>query len=208
MIEKKNFGCLLPETVKVLRVFIEQAPFLSNYVLVGGSALALHLCHRKSEDLDFFTFSDSYDKQEIIDFLNNFKTNEIINETKDQIDLLCDGVKVTFFNAKWEFLKPPAIEQCNIASIESIAAMKMNVLFLRAKYRDYYDLYFIAKEEMALNKIFEHAKGIIDGLTYKLFCIALTYIDDIEDDSITHLDPKEIVSKEEIRAFFEKRLVL
>ena len=208
MIEKKNFECLRPDTVKVLQVFIERASFLSNYVLVGGSALALHLCHRKSEDLDFFTFSDSYNKQEIIGFLNNFKTYEIINETKDQVDLLCDGVKVTFFNAKWGFLKPPAVKQCNIASIEAIAAMKMNVLFLRAKFRDYYDLYFIAKEEMTLGKIFEHAKEIIVGLTYKLFCIALTYIDDIKDDSITHLEPKEIVSKEEIRAFFEKRLVL
>ncbi|MBD3839909.1 MAG: hypothetical protein IE878_05945 [Epsilonproteobacteria bacterium] len=25
--------------------------FLNDYVLVGGSALALYLCHRKSEDL-------------------------------------------------------------------------------------------------------------------------------------------------------------
>ena len=207
MIEKKNFECLLPETGKVLQLFIEQAPFLTNYVLVVGSALALHLCHRKSEDLYFFTYSDSYDMQEIINFLSNFKTSEIINETKDQIDILCDGVKVTFFNAKWNFLKPSISKQFNIASIESIAAMKMNVLFLRAKYRDYYDLYFIAKEEMPLNKIFEHAKGIIDSLTYKLFCIALTYIDDIEDDSIIHLEPKEIISKEEIRVFFEKKII-
>ena len=206
MIEKKNFECLLPETVSVLNIFIKQAPFLSNYLLVGGSALALHLCHRKSEDLDFFTFSDSYNKQEIINFLKNFKTNEIINETKDQIDLLCDGIKVTFFNAKWEFLKPPVIEKFNIASIESIAAMKINVLFLRAKYRDYYDIYFIAKEKMSLNDIFQHAKKIIEGITYKLFCIALTYVDDLEDDSIAHLDPIINISKEEIRTFFEDKI--
>ena len=95
----------------------------------------------------------------------------------------------------------------NIASVESIAAMKINVLFLRAKYRDYYDLYFIAKEKMSLYEIFEHSKKIRDGLTYKLFCIALTYIDDIEDDSITHLEPMELISKKEIRAFFEKGLL-
>ncbi|MCK5155776.1 MAG: nucleotidyl transferase AbiEii/AbiGii toxin family protein [Spirochaetales bacterium] len=206
MIEKKSFGCLRPETAGVLQVFIEHAPFLSKYVLVGGSALALHVCHRKSEDLDFFTFSDSYDKKEIIDFLYNFSKSEIINETKEQIDLLCDGVKVTFFNAKWTFLKPVKIDKLNIASIESIAAMKINVLFLRAKYRDYYDLYFIAKEKLSLNEIFEQAKKVIDGITYKLFCIALIYVDDIEDDLITHLDPIKTISKEEIRTFFEKKL--
>jgi len=186
---------LLPETNKVLQDFIGKAPFLSNYVLVGGSALALHLCHRKSEDLDFFTYSDSYDKK------------EIINETREQIDILCDGVKVTFFNAKWEFLKPDKLNNFNVASIESISAMKVNVLSLRAKYRDYYDIYFIAKEKMLLDEIFEYAKKSIEGLTYKLFCIALTYIDDIEDDAILHLDPKENISKEEIRAFFEKKLI-
>ncbi len=207
MIGKKNFECLLPETSKVLHVFIEKAPFLSKYVLVGGTALALHLCHRKSEDLDFFTYSDSYDKEEIIKFLGNFRNNEIINETAEQIDILCDGVKVTFFNAKWKFLKQAELNIFNVASIESISAMKINVLFLRAKYRDYYDIYFIAKEKMLLNEIFEHAKKSIEGLTYKLFCIALTYIDDIEDDTISHLDPKEIISKEGIRAFFENRLI-
>ena len=31
-------------------------------------------------------------------------------------------------------------EAFNLASLEAIAAMKINVLFLRAKYRDYYDL--------------------------------------------------------------------
>ena len=97
MIGRKNFECLLPETAGVLQVFINNAPFLSNYVLVGGSALALHLCHRKSENLDFFTFSDSYDKKEILDFLSNFNNTEIINETKDQIDILCDGVIVPVF---------------------------------------------------------------------------------------------------------------
>jgi len=66
VIGKKNFECLLPETARVLNIFIKNAPFLSDYVLVGGSALAMHLCHRKSEDLDFFTFSDSYNNKEDI----------------------------------------------------------------------------------------------------------------------------------------------
>ncbi len=44
------------------------------------------------------------------------------------------------------------------------------------------------------------------GLTYKLFNIALLYIDDIEDDSIAHLDPIENLSKKEIRQFFEKKI--
>ena len=51
----KNLDCLLDDTQDLLRTLIDTAPFLKNYVLVGDSALALHLCHRKSEDLGFFT---------------------------------------------------------------------------------------------------------------------------------------------------------
>ena len=31
-------------------------------------------------------------------------------------------------------------------------------------------------------------------------------IDDIEDDNIDYLEPKELISKEEIREFFENRI--
>lgn len=113
---------------------------------------------------------------------------------------------MTFFNAKWNFLKPQKIEQFNLASVEQIAAMKVNVLFLRAKYRDYYDLYFLTKECMGIRKIFEVSEAVVKGVTFKLFAVALIYIDDIDDDDISYLEPKEKISKTKIREFFEERI--
>jgi len=202
----KNFNCLLPKTINVLQKIIDNCLFLNKYVLVGGSALTLHLCHRKSEDLDFFTYDDSFDKKEIFDYIQGFKNKEILYQSNEQIDVLLDGVKVTFFNAKWKFLKPQKIEKFNLSSIESISAMKVNVIFLRAKYRDYYDLYFLVKEGMTLKDIFEYSKNIVEGINFKLFTIALLYIDDIEDDNIEYLEPKKSITKEEIRDFFQDRL--
>ena len=118
---------------------------------------------------------------------------------------MLNGVKVTFFDAQWEFFRPARVETVNIASLEAIAAMKVNVLFLRATYRDYYDLYFLS-QVMGLPKIFELAHNVIPGLTYKLFCTALVYIDDITDDTIAHLSPAEQISKHAIRAYFEKQI--
>jgi len=204
--EATHFDCLLDNTRCVLDELTETCPFLSHYCLVGGSALSLYLCHRKSEDLDFFTYGDSFNRLKILDYLPRFQHAEVLNDNSNQLDLLLNGVKVTFFNAKWNFLKPVPPLPLNIASLESIAAMKINVLFLRAKYRDYYDLYFLTKEVMGLKEIFTCAQPVVSGLTFKLFSIALLYIDDIEDDSIAHLDPKEILTKQDIRAFFEKQL--
>lgn len=202
----KNLKCLLPKTQHLLLKMINECSFLKNYVLVGGSALTIHLCHRKSEDLDFFTFDDSFDKKEIFKFLKKFENKKILNENNEQIDVLLDGVKVTFFNAKWNFLKPEKIEQFNLASVKSISAMKVNTLFLRAKYRDYYDLYYLVKSGMSLKEIYENSKNIVEGIDFKLFAIALLYIDDIKEDNITHLEPKDNITKNEIRDFFEVKL--
>ena len=206
MKDLKNLKCLLPKTKELLLELIETCDFLEKYIFVGGSALALHICHRKSEDLYFFTFEDSFDKKEIFEYIKRFENKEILNQTDEQIDLLINGVKVTFFNAKWSFLKPVKVSKFNLAALESIAAMKVNVLFLRAKFRDYYDLYFLAKEKMSIKEIFKASEHIVEGITFKLFAVALVYIDDIEDDDISHLQPKERLSKEKIREFFQKRL--
>ncbi len=206
MKDLKNLNCLLPKTKSLLLEIIDNCDFLDKYVLVGGSALTLHLCHRKSEDLDFFTYSDSFDKKEILNFIKQFKTKIILNQTNEQIDLLINEVKVTFFNAKWRFLTPKTGQNLNLATIKELSAMKVHVLFLRAKYRDYYDLYFILKR-LSLKEIFENSTNIVEGITYKLFVASLLYIDDIEDDNIEYLEPVEILSKEDIRDFFQSEVI-
>ncbi len=206
MHDLKNLECLLPSTEALLLKMVKGCSFLHKYVLVGDSALSMHLCHRKSEDLDFFTYEDSFDKSEIFNYIKAFENKEILNQTDEQIDLLLDGVKVTFFNAKWSFLRPRKIETFNLSSVESIAAMKVNVLFLRAKYRDYYDLYFLVKKSMSLKKVFECSLNVLEGINFKLFTVAILYTEDIEDDNIRYLDPIEVLSKEKIRDFFENKL--
>jgi predicted nucleotidyltransferase component of viral defense system len=177
---------------------------MKKFVLVGGSALALYLCHRKSEDLDFFSY-ENVDLKEVIRFLRNFNNKEYINISEQQIDLFIDGVKVTFFNAKWKFLKPTNIEKFNVATLEQIAIMKVNVLFLRAKYRDYYDLYFLL-QHFDLNEIYKLSKDVLDGINFKLFINAIIYIDDIEDENITYLEPIKNISLFEIRDKIEQKI--
>ena len=199
-----KLDCLLSDTKVVLEQFI-QNEYIKNFLLVGDSALSLHLCHRLSEDLDFFTFEDNFDIQMIKEITKVFKNKKIVNISDEQIDMFLNGVKVTFFNAKWKFLKPKQDKIFNIATIEQIATMKTNVLFLRAKYRDYYDLYFLSKY-FSLKQIFELSKDVLDGINLKLFNSALLYIDDIEDENIRHLKPIENISLKEIRGVFETKI--
>ncbi len=202
--EDLKLECLLNNARKVLKELIKN-DYMNNFVLVGGSALALHLCHRLSKDLDFFTYENSFDKEKILQLIKNFKNKEIVNISNEQIDVIIDEVKVTFFNAKWSFLKPKKIDNFNVATLEQIAIMKVNVLFLRAKYRDYYDLYFLA-QNFSLKKIFDLSQNILDGINLKLFISALIFIDDIEDEKLDYLKPIKKLSLNEIRSFFERRI--
>ncbi len=81
MHDLKNLKCLLPNTKKLLLKMIDGCDFLDKYVLVGGSVLALYLCHRKSEYPDFFTYDNSFDKQKIFEYIKQFENKEILNQT-------------------------------------------------------------------------------------------------------------------------------
>lgn len=52
---------LLPNTLRALKLASKLTIIKKSY-LAGGTALALHLGHRLSEDLDFFTGEDFNEK--------------------------------------------------------------------------------------------------------------------------------------------------
>ncbi len=206
LLDEEKLRCLLPKTKELLLDLINNSDFLYKYTFVGGSALSLYLLHRKSEDLDFFTYSEkNFFKDEILLFFSKYSDFKILTDSNKQIDILIEHCKITFFDAKWNFLTPMKVSNFNLAPIESLIAMKVNTLFLRAKFRDYYDLYVLSKK-YDLDDIFCIAKSVIPGLTFKLFSSALLYVDDILDDNIDHLEPSERISKLDIRNFFEHKL--
>ena len=215
--DKKLLENLLPNTKETFNKLSEvKLDFINNFVLVGGSALSLRLGHRQSEDLDFFTHKDWFDKSQILSISNLFTNYEILLNGKEQIDLLCNKVKLSFMNASsnpaWHFLSPQTdseenkIGGINIATIDQLAAMKVHVLFLRSLFRDYYDNYVLSKYHIGLERIYNNASKFIPGMSFRLFSTALTYTKSIKDENIDYLKPKYKVTKSEIQAYFEKEI--
>ena len=201
---------LTPQTANVL-TFISEISEMKNFALVGGSALAIHLRHRLSEDLDFFSWFESLSAagmDSIVKQISKEHTVKILNTYSDGIDILLDNVKVTFFANNWDKLKNSRQLYKNsfIAKLELLTAMKVNTLSLRAKFRDYYDLYVITKEVFDIKKIFEISLEYIPGITKKIFSMQLVYIEDIDDERIEHLNPKYKVTLEEMQIFFEEKI--
>src|SRR3972149_10322519 len=91
----------IPISTKKVFEILSEVKFISDYSLVGGTALALQIGHRKSEDLDFIFDNETINNAQIKRNINKlFEGNyKIIKDDKDyQIDFVIHNVKVTFFS--------------------------------------------------------------------------------------------------------------
>ncbi len=185
--------------------------FFSSFTFVGGSAIAHYLNHRLSEDLDFFSWDPKLPK-ETNDFIKNISKSHNVNiafSDSHLFELFIDGIKITLFANDWESLERERTvlnKNIYIAKLELLTAMKVNALSLRAKYRDYYDLYVLNMEKFGIKEMFEYSMMFIPGITKKIFAMQITYIDDIEDENINHLKPKYDISLRDIQKHFEQEI--
>ena len=207
----KNYHNSLTIQAAGVLTSLSQIPELQNFTLVGGSALSILLKHRLSEDLDLFTWFEELGKSgtdSIIKQLSKHYKVEILNTYSDGMDVLFDRVKVTFFANGWERLKErePLSKNSFIGTLKLLTAMKVNTLSLRAKFRDYYDLFVIAKDVFDIKKIFDISINYIPGMTKKIFSMQLPYVEDIDDERIENLNPKYKVTLDEMRIFFEEQI--
>lgn len=155
--------------------------FSKNFRLVGGTAIAFHIGHRRSIDFDMFSykpFRNTDLRRKIKTFVNI--DQEIVNRS-GEFTFLCNEVKFTFYNYRFDLeYKESFANIVKIPDLLTLAAMKAHALAGRAKWKDYVDLYFILKSFYNWSAITNKAKELFQGeFNEKLFRIQLTYFEDI-----------------------------
>jgi hypothetical protein len=117
-----------------------------QFVLYGGTALALHLGHRNSVDFDFFARAplNLSQLEGEIPFLAGAKIIQREKNTLSAIVERGDPVKVSFFGVpKLPQLEPAHVVEENnlkVASLLDLAGTKASVIQVRAEAKDYLDL--------------------------------------------------------------------
>lgn len=194
---------------------LAEIKFMKSYTLVGGTALAIQIRHRMSEDLDFITDKETINsaliKRNIAKFFPGYT---ITREDKQwQIDMVIDGTKVTWFSAGAVAVNFKTQDYANkyqnlwIARPEIIAVHKLSAISQRNTLRDYYDLYFLAKYVLPLNDIIGLTRKLNPNLSPVTYSETLIYTGDLpEDDMSAHLNPKEYINKQQIADFFTSEL--
>lgn len=173
-----------PSTLDLLRR-LQRLPDLTSTRLVGGTALALHLGHRKSVDLDMFGTFDpivSYRKL-LADAGHSVEGAE--NGTVQSLRV--NNVKVDLVNYPYPWLDA-AIEEENIrlAGLRDIAAMKLSAVANRGRKKDFIDVarlldVFSLDQMLSLYK----EKFSVSELSFPLR--GLMYFDDAEEDPMPEM---------------------
>jgi predicted nucleotidyltransferase component of viral defense system len=134
--------CVDPTTLELLRR-LTNLPFLDDFYLVGGTALALYYGHRKSIDLDLFTNSD-VDWDALNDEILTIGEWQSFHRRKRIYQGYLEGVKVDFVHYPYPPLNPiNNIEGFRLISVEDIAAMKLSAVTGRGTKKDFFDIHLL-----------------------------------------------------------------
>ncbi|MEX0934973.1 MAG: nucleotidyl transferase AbiEii/AbiGii toxin family protein [Candidatus Paceibacterota bacterium] len=177
-----------PETIdkqtKSVLDTIGSQEFIQPFYLAGGTALAIHLGHRMSIDLDFFT-DQEFSVKRVRDRLAKLGDLSVEGEDADgTLNGVLDGVLISFFQYSYPNVYPTiSFEGVQLADERDIAAMKIDAISNRGKKKDFVDLYFLLKK-YSLKEILDFFEVRFQGIEYNRLHIlkSLTYFEDAEDD--------------------------
>src|SRR5690348_17064417 len=96
-----------PGTLELLRRLM-QDDRLNDFVLVGGTALALQIGHRKSIDLDLFT-QQSFDENELSGYLESSKHFRLDFMSKNTLKGEISEIKVDFITHAYPLVNQPVV---------------------------------------------------------------------------------------------------
>lgn len=157
--------------------------FKNNFGLVGGTAIALYIGHRRSIDFDLFS-TEEFDNFKIRKKIKTYHKNidRVIRDEDGDYSIILNNVRITFFYYPFKISFQKKLNKYfNLPNLLTLAAMKAYALGRRAKWKDYVDLYFIIKKYYGIDTIIRQAKRIFaKEFNEKIFRTQLSYFKDID----------------------------
>ena len=190
---------LTQEQIKLLPLIKD---FSKNFGLVGGTAIALHIGHRRSIDFDLFSsngFDNNKIEMKIVKKIGAF--DPIVNKKGEYTLITKKEVKITFYNFPYTIDYADKFEDViKLPNLLTLAAMKAFALGQRAKWKDYVDLYFILRDYYTIDNINKKGKKLFEQeYNEKLFRSQLSFFDDINYDEEVEFLPSFKVSDNVIK---------
>lgn len=172
--------------------------------LAGGCAVAVHLGHRRSRDLNLFSFAElSFEPYRA---LTASPDVAILAETDAALSLRVGDVPVDIVRYPYPLVDPPIVGPggAPTAGLRDLAAMKLAAIAKRGLRRDFWDLWAIVNAGVTLveaGEVYKRRFGRSQADLYHVWR-ALTFFDDAEREPVF---PEGLSARRwsTIRRFFE-----
>lgn len=142
-----HWEAVTPEA-RGLLVVLGRLPLLRSFYLAGGTALALWLGHRISQDLNLFANIETLDdhlRRSIVEELRRGHALDLLQDSVLGLVLKVDDQPVSFFSYGYPLLAPTdLVSGIQVAGVLDIGLMKLDAIAGRGTRKDFYDLYCIA----------------------------------------------------------------
>lgn len=217
---------VLPENTRSLFETLKSMRLIRSFVLAGGSALALRIGHRVSQDLDFLLLRPTLNRKALDVLISELRNGHAVRKmvhAKDQADFeqagldlddyqqdwFIDGSKLSFFvlndPVDPEEIIPAPIAQdsgyIRIASLDSLFLLKSLTLAHRTTGRDLYDMYvLISKHGYTLDDMFRAVE--LHGQYADTVALRLTHAKKRLDDPGFQPCAESAPDFDALRAFF------
>lgn len=118
-----------------------------KFRLVGGTSLALQAGHRESVDIDLFS-EQSFNLQNLeFDLRNIFPQLQFVSRSRNGFSTILEEIKCDFYDWRTKFIRPPLkFGGIFLASIEDIAAFKLDAICRRTETKDFFDIAVILEK--------------------------------------------------------------
>jgi hypothetical protein len=185
---------------------LQEKNYLKDFILVGGTGLALIIGHRKSVDIDLFSSVD-FDAEYILEKLESDFDFQMDFFGGNTIKGNSAGIKVDLLAHKYPWIgQTIEAENIRIASLDDISAMKVNsVANDGTRVKDFIDLYFLLTEyEYNVENLLKNYKAKYSKRNTLHALKSLNYFDDVDLNDWPELIKKKDTSWSEIRETMNK----
>lgn len=197
------FEQTLPRTTRHYLDLLARKEISTAFYLGGGAAVALHLGHRISVDLDFFT-PDPFEVNGLENQLQDFKTYRRDQLSKDTLLGALGGLRISFFRYRYKLLEPPSVFLgTKILQLPDLAAMKIEAVAQRNTKRDFIDLYFLAHEaNIPPAKALDYHREKYAGLNINAshLVLSLGVFDEADEDPMPQM--LKVVNWSDVKKYF------
>lgn len=193
------------------KAFTYLGPFTKerDFYLAGGTALAIHLGHRRSKDLDWFTRVRISDAMRLAGMIRGagipFVTDQV---EKGTLYGSVAGVHVGFLEYQYPLLEQWIFwpeSDCRLASLSDLACMKLSALAQRGSKKDFVDIYTLGSKTFPLKDMLKlyQKKFSVKDMGHVLH--ALAYFDEADKERmpIMFLDKEWKEIKETIQGWIK-----